>query len=261
MKRISVNINKSEYPEVFHGILSSADIFDSSCSEQARVIFINKDKGYYLKSSEKGRLRTEAEMTSFFHQKGLSVKVLQYISEDKDWLLTQKAEGEDCTFPLYLENPKKLCDTLAENLRNLHDVDSVGCPVTDRTQIYLKTARDNYGNGKYDKSLFPDNWGFSSAEEAYRVIEERAHLLKNDVLIHGDYCLPNIMLKDWKFSAFIDLDSAGIGDRHIDLFWGIWSLFYNLKTDKYADRFLDAYGRDKVDKDVLKLIAAIEAFG
>ena len=52
-----------------------------------------------------------------------------------------------------------------------------------------------------------------------------------------------------------------MGDRHIDLFWGVWSLFFNLKTDAWGDRFLDVYGRDKIDKDILAAIAAFEVFG
>jgi kanamycin kinase len=45
----------------------------------------------------------------------------------------------------------------------------------------------------------------------------------------------------------------GVGDRHYDLFWGIWTLNYNLKTDKYKDIFLDAYGRSLIDFDRLEL--------
>ena len=84
--------------------------------------------------------------------------------------------------------------------------------------------------------------------------------LKSDTLLHGDYCLPNIMLDDWRFSGFIDLGNGGVGDRHVDIFWGVWTLFYNLKTHKYADRFLDAYGREAVDRDALMAIAAAEVF-
>ena len=93
------------------------------------------------------------------------------------------------------------------------------------------------------------------------MVESLGNYLKNDTLLHGDYCLPNILLDNWRFSGFIDLDSGGIGDRHVDLFWGIWTLFFNLKTNAYRDRFLDAYGRDRVDEEILRLIAAIEVFG
>ena len=73
--------------------------------------------------------------------------------------------------------------------------------------------------------------------------------------------MPNIILDNWKFSGFIDLDCAGVGDRHIDLFWGTCTLWFNLKTNQYYDRFLDAYGRDKVDEELFKVVAAAEVFG
>ena len=69
------------------------------------------------------------------------------------------------------------------------------------------------------------------------------------------------MLDGFKFSGFIDVGSGGVGDRHIDLFWGAWTLNFNLKTDMYRDRFFDAYGRDLVDKEKIRLVSVIESFG
>ena len=69
------------------------------------------------------------------------------------------------------------------------------------------------------------------------------------------------MLDDWNFSGFIDLGGAGVGDRHVDLFWGVWTLEFNLKTNRYRSRFIDAYGKSLVDEEKLKTIAAIEVFG
>ena len=102
---------------------------------------------------------------------------------------------------------------------------------------------------------------FELTEEAMAVIKKYGSALKNDTLIHGDYCLPNVMLDNWKFSAFIDVGNGGVGDRHIDLFWGVWTLWYNLKTNEYEDRFLDAYGRENFDRDMLRVVAAYEVFG
>ena len=48
------------------------------------------------------------------------------------------------------------------------------------------------------------------------------------------------------------------GDRHIDVFWCLWSLWFNLKTDKYTDYFLDLYGREKVNLAVIKKLAQLE---
>jgi kanamycin kinase len=199
-------------------------------------------------------------MTRYFHSKGLSANVLTYISDERDWLLTEKIKGDDCTAAKFLEQPERLADTIAERLVLLHSLDYADCPIPNHTERYLAKAEGNYRSGIYDQSLFPDNWGYSSAEEAWQVIENHGHLLKTDTLLHGDYCLPNILLNDWRFSGFIDLDSGGVGDRHVDIFWGAWTLFFNLKTDKYRDRFFDAYGRDKIDNKMLRVVAACEAF-
>lgn len=247
-------------PSQFHHLLESTPVFDSSCSSQAQVLFIQKDAGFFLKSAPAGSLKGEAELTSFFHKNGLSPEVLAYESSESDWLLTRKIPGRNCLSPEYLENPQKLCDTTAQLLRMLHSVDFSGCPVTDRNTLSLAQAQSNYLSGNYDRNLFPDNWGYATPEDARQMIAERSHLLRCDVLLHGDYCLPNILLDDWHFSGFIDVGNGGIGDRHFDLFWGIWSLEFNLKTLKYRDRFLDAYGREDVREEVFPLVAAIEVF-
>lgn len=261
MQRKLITPNIDIFPASLRALLAQAKIYDSSCSPEARVYFIDKDTGYYLKSASKGSLKVEAELTKYFHSKQIGTEVIEYISLEKDWMLTAKVNGEDCTHSMYLDDPTKLCDTTAELLRRLHEIDYSDCPVQNRIQSYLETVERNYRNGTYDKSAFPDSFGYSSAEEAWNVAEKYKHLLKADTLLHGDYCLPNVVLDNWKFSKFIDLGNGGVGDRHIDLFWGIWTLFFNLKTDKYTDRFMDAYGRDKIEPEMLKVVAACEVFG
>ncbi len=260
MKRTQISPNINEFPAQFHWLLQNATVYDSSCSQQAKVWFLDLEGGYYLKTAPGGTLQKEVAMTRFFHEKGMAAEVLAYESLENDWLLTRRVPGEDCLDGMYLADPKRLCDTTAELLRQLHDTPATSCPVS-RTADYIATARRNFETKAYELSLFPDNWGYDSPEAAFRVVEENARYLQTDTLLHGDYCLPNIILDDWRFSGFIDLDAAGIGDRHIDLFWGIWSLQFNLKTNRYRDRFLDAYGREKVNEDMFPVISAFEVFG
>lgn len=261
MNRQPISPDPGSIPSMFHPYLHHAAVFDSSCSHDARVYFLDKGPGFYLKTAPKGTLETEAAMTRFFHGKGLSAEVLAYESLDADWLLTTRVPGEDCTLPQYLEDPARLCDTTAELLRMLHSLDVSGCPVPDRTADYLATARRNYIAKAYDSSLFPDNWGYATPEEAWQEVEANGKYLRSDTLLHGDYCLPNILLDNWRFSGFIDLGGGGVGDRHIDLFWATWSLQFNLKTDRYRERFLDAYGREKICEDAFRTVAAVEVFG
>ena len=259
MKRTHIQPELSQFPAEFHALLT-APVFDSSCSPEARVYFIDRDGGLFLKSAPAGTLQKEAAMDRFFCEKGFGPQVLSYQTTDRDWLLTAAVPGEDCLHEKYIADPQRLCDTTALLLRQLHETPIDGCPIPDRTADYIATAEQNFRTGRYDATLFPDNWGYASAGEAMAVVREFSPALKHDTLLHGDYCLPNILLQDWRLAGFIDLGAGGAGDRHIDLFWGVWSLFFNLKTDAWGERFLDVYGRDRIDKDILGAIGAFEVF-
>lgn len=57
---------------------------------------------------------------------------------------------------------------------------------------------------------------------------------------HGDLCLPNIYFdENNNFIGFIDLSGAGLGDPWQDYSWMLWSLEYNLGTNKYHQILLD----------------------
>ena len=130
----------------------------------------------------------------------------------------------------------------------------------NRTEEYLAAVLENYRTENYDTSQFPDSFGYRTADEAYATLKDGMAGLRSDVLIHGDFCLPNIMLDGWSLSGFIDLGFAGVADKHIDLFWGAFTLNFNLGTDEYRNCFFEAYGKDKIDPDLIRLIGIIECF-
>ena len=260
MKRTLTTIATGSLPLKIRALADGAAVYDSSSSPEARVYFIDRDGGYYLKIGEVGSLAREARMTDYFHSIGLGVKVVAYVSDERDYMLTERAAGEDLTHSEYLGEPLRLAQTMGKLLRELHGRSHDGCPVI-RTTEYLATVETNYKKGIFDTSLFGDRQTFCSADEAYAFVVENASRLRIDTLIHGDFCLPNIMLDGWRFSKYIDVGCGGIGDRHIDLFWGAWTLNFNLGTDEYRDAFLDAYGREMIDPVALRVIEAAECFG
>ncbi len=223
MKKTEVKINISDFPEEIHYILENAAVFDSSSSPDMTVLYSNQ--GYYIKIAEKGRLSKESDMVRLFQNNGLGVDLVSYICDEKDYMITKAAKGEDTTH--YIDNPEKLCEVLADTMKLLHSR-----PISD---IPISLCMDSYKK------------------------ELKAGILKQDTFIHGDFCLPNIILDNWRLSSIIDVGLAGAGDRHIDIFWALWSLNFNLKTDKYTDYFLDLYGKENYDKAVLRIVTEIEA--
>ena len=267
MKKTPIEAIPIALPEEIKRLCFGAKIYDSSCSPEAKVYFIDRGEGLYLKISDRGGLEKEAMMNDYFYKKRIGPRVLSYISGERDIMLTSAIIGEDCTHKSYLSNPKRLADLMAERLLELHSLDHSDCPIRDKVGDFISVAEENYRRDSYDKSHFPDSFGYSSGEEAYDVLSKGKGLLKNEVLIHGDFCLPNIMLDNWRFSGFIDLGDGGVGDRHIDLFWGSWTIGFNLNLigceadESFGERFLDAYGRERIDPDALRVVAAMACLG
>ncbi len=95
MKRTLLEDIPNWIPEDIRGFIGASPIYDSSCSREARVLFIDKDEGFFLKRSAKDTLAIEAKMTDYFYKKGLSAEVISYVSDDADYMLTRKVKGED----------------------------------------------------------------------------------------------------------------------------------------------------------------------
>ena len=137
LKELSINIEK--FPEALHNTLKDAKIYDSSSSPEAQVLFIDKKDGYYLKIASSKTLEREAEMTAYFQKKKLGLGYISYLSgQSQDFLLKEKIQGDNYLTKKYLNNPKRLCDSLAENLRFLHEQNFEDCPILDHSERYLK---------------------------------------------------------------------------------------------------------------------------
>ncbi len=256
--RTPVDIAALSLPEELCKWAGDAPVYESSGWSGAKTVFVDRDGGAYLKIAEQGALRLAAQMQAFFAERKLSSPVLFYRSYDRDYMATAALHGEDGIARRHLAQPERLSDIFGESLRRLHEADTSGCPVADRMSGLLLTAT----TCAFQQNHLDDiatYIGPARADGAALEIARARGLLKNDVLVHGDYCLPNIMLNAWRLQGFIDVADAGIGDRHYDLAWGLWTLNYNLKSPHYGRRFLDAYGADLIDEDRLRICGLLAA--
>ena len=257
MKKTKIIVDTARFPSEISPYLSGAEVYDSHCASGAEVLYL--DSGYYLKSDSEGSLKREYLMTRLFFEKGLAPEPIAYISlSGRDHLLTRAMRGEDMTH--YLDRPTLVCDRLAEAMTTLHSIPVGDTPTSLVLSQYTELA-ESEESVNYDETFLSSCFPIASAEEARGIMREYKDAFSSDALIHGDFCLPNVMLDGGGFAGFVDLGLAGAGDRHIDIFWAVWTLAYNLGTNKYADRFLDAYGRERCDVDKLRAVAAFSAFG
>jgi kanamycin kinase len=76
---------------------------------------------------------------------------------------------------------------------------------------------------------------------------------RGHVLVHGDYCLPNVLVSEGELSALVDVGAVGVGDPRQDLAAGVWTLQYNFGPG-HAREFLDAYGAPPMtDQEIERL--------
>ncbi|EHI70209.1 aminoglycoside 3'-phosphotransferase [Streptococcus ictaluri] len=261
MIKILLNTRELQIPHNFVKLVKDSMIYDSSSSTAACVFFIEKDQGYFLKTAPKGKLKREFEMTCFFHKKGLAPEVIDYQSLDRDWLLTQRVPGEGANQIEYLRQPKKLINIVVEQLQKLHELHFTEISAINRTDSYIQTVELNYQKGVFNPNFLSSRDLFKTSYDIFDYIQEIKPLLESDTLIHGDFCLPNVILNNWKFQSMIDWDCSGMGDKHIDLFWLLWTFQHQLKTATFKDYILDCYGREAIEMSILEAIPYFEVFG
>ncbi len=235
-----MNDTLSALPSEIHKLIAGSPARAENIGRSGAKVLMSADM--CLKIAPKGTLRRAAVMQEYFHKKGLSAPLEKYIQSDGwDYLLMRRVRGKHALDRQLMSEPKQLAWRIGEAVRMLHETDASDCPLTDANRIAYDALCRELGD----------------SEALHHPMPARFDILKSDVLIHGDCCLPNLFFDGEQFSGFVDLGESGLGDRHFDLYWAMWSLGYNLGTDQYKDDFLDAYGRDAIDTERTRLCAYI----
>ncbi len=181
-------------------------------------------------------------------------RVICYVKEDdKQYLLMEKIIGKMTCDEYYLEHPKELLDILASALKMLWEVDISDCPRRRDLDVELEEAQYRIDNDLVDvANVEPTTFGEGGFKDPQALLD---WLKENKpecepVLSHGDFCLPNIMVKDGKISGFIDLGDTGIGEKWRDIALCYRSLKHNFDgtfggkvyPDFNPDMLFDALG-------------------
>ncbi|WP_047869523.1 aminoglycoside 3'-phosphotransferase [Nocardiopsis sp. RV163] len=203
------------------------------------------------------------------------------------WLAMNHLDGRAAHEPWPAGERSRVVDLLARAARALHRVPAAGCPFDMTLPAQLERARERVASGLVERS-----WAAAGREgpPAAEVLSELAGLARalgpgRTALVHGDYCLPNVLLDTGSVRggaararrssgggpgparadgwALVDLGRAGLGDPHADLADMAGSLLSPMNPQfgpPDVERFLDAYGREDVDPERLRLCAGVDSF-
>lgn len=171
-------------------------------------------------------------------------KIIEVAESKKHvYLLMTKLEGLMSCDPTMQQNPKMVIQVLAEGIKRLQQIPIKDCPFSLTIKDRLKIAKSYLDRQEVDM----DTWDpeiikgrFQTPKELYDYLE--SHQPEEElVFVHGDYCLPNVFIKEEKLSGYLDLSLAGIADKHLDLALCMRSIGYNFETDQYHELFFKQF--------------------
>ena len=171
------------------------------------------------------------EVMRWLHGKLPVPEVLAYEKDEKyRYLLMNKIEGSVACNSYYMEHPKEMIPVLSDALKLLWSIDISDCPRKTDIDTVLSEAEYRVRNDLVDLSdTEPETFGeggFKDAEELLSWLKENKPSYE-PVLSHGDFCLPNVFIKDGKLSGLIDLGNTGTGDKWMDIALCYRSLKHN----------------------------------
>lgn len=227
------------------------------------------DGGRYLKITTRLEhdLRPEKERLDWLAGR-LPVPQVLYFSEDvfedqrQQSLLISEIPG----LPAFDDHFKgrdeaRIVTLMAEGLRLIHGVDPAGCPFDQRIDVMLRAAHDHLVQHRIDEARFDPSRRGRDAAELYAELLETRPASEDLVFVHGDYCLPNILIDPDRLTlnGFIDWGSAGVADRTLDLALAARSIAFNLGA-QWVPPFFEAYGGGEVDAGKVEFFQILDEF-
>lgn len=186
------------------------------------------------------------------------------VDDGESWLATRALPGRPASDPWPAGERNAVVDLLAGAARELHATPVDEDPFDRSASTVLVEARARVASGLVDRSWAVAGKRGPAARTVLGELESAVAALGDGRLVvsHGDFCLPNVLVAG-ACAAFVDVGRAGLADPHSDVADMVRSLRSPMNPQfgpASAERFLDAYGRDGIDPERLRLHDLLESF-
>ena len=200
-------MNKMELPNKMKSWIENKPFVEDDIGMSGNQVLIFDDVVLKIENHSE-RMEKQVQIMRWLEGKLPVPKVIEYEElNGKSYLLMSRIEGEMSCDTYYLERPEVLLQALANGLRMFWNMEIQECPQIRDLDTVLTEARIRVENGLADV-------------ENPKQLLEWLECNKPDfepVFSHGDFCLPNVFLKNGQITGFIDLDKAGVCDKWNDI--------------------------------------------
>lgn len=173
----------------------------------------------------------EVQMLRWLKDKIPVPDIIEHICENGySYILTNKCTGKMACDSYFMMRPKLQVELLAETLHSLWEIPINDCPSQFTLKKRLEMAELNIVHNRIDigdaeQDTFGPK-GFRDPEALLYWLQENQPE-EQEVLSHGDYCLPNIFLSENSVTGIIDLGRSGVSDPWQDIALCYRSLNHN----------------------------------
>jgi aminoglycoside phosphotransferase len=196
-----------------------------------------------------GRLLREKERLLWL-QGRLPVPQVYYYGQGGsfEYLYLSEIQGVMACDQRFREDMPSLIHLLAEALHLVHAIDSQQCPFTSPLQPRLEEIQQQIAGDHIDEAMFATDHQGLAPQAWYEQLERLRPATDELAFVHGDFCLPNILIDPRKkcINGLIDWELCGLADRHEDLVDACWSLGYNFDPS-WIPLLQEAYGLESID--------------
>ena len=227
MRNLEIELNK-KLPNSIKQIIEGLPYTIDTVGESNSLVVIFED--YILKISTLSfDIENELRVYNTLKDKIPIPKIIECVKENNSiYLLKEKLKGNMLSDPYYMERPELLYKLASDAIKLLWSIDIKNLDLMNTYQTVLDFGKKcnslGYLDFKESDSLITK--GFNTFDEVISYIEENKPIDDN-VLCHGDLCIPNIICDGDKLVGFIDLGLMGLSNRYHDLAILYRSIKYN----------------------------------
>jgi len=183
---------------------------------------------------------------------------------DLEYLLLDEVTGTPASASQWALLLPQVVSALGKELAYLHQTHTADCPFDRRIAEQIAHALRRTTAGLVREDDFDEIRTGRSATDLFAELVSSAPDSEDLVFVHGDYCLPNIILQqaahgEVRVAGLIDCGRAGVGDRHQDLALAVRSITRNIGR-VWVQPFLEAYGLAHPDPAKLHFFALLDEF-
>lgn len=178
-----------------------------------------KHKNIYLKSGDgisAKSLNLEASALAWLAGKGLNVPEIMFFDQKKGktFLLISGVPGLPA-HKIAERNKSEILKIVANALRKFHRTNLFGAETLNNLEDDLDKIYKHLKMGVINRNKFVAANDGKPPEDVFEYLRNNKVNFDKNSLIHGDFCLPNILIDQGNF-GFIDLGDCGPGDKYKD---------------------------------------------